>query len=78
MPKETEVQQMMLAPPDLAQEAPKENSEGYITGSLLASLDKAEGLTQEAYPVRWLCGHHALSPAVAKIVAAEFGWLEAA
>ena len=35
-------------------------------------------LKQEAYPVRWLRGHHSLSPAVAKIIAAELGWLEAA
>jgi hypothetical protein len=78
MPKETEVQQMMLAPPDPIQEVPKENSEGYKAGSLPASLDNAEGLTQQTYPVRWLCGRHTLSPAVAKIVAAEFGWLEVA
>lgn len=27
--------------------------------------------SHKAYPVRWLCEHYSLSPAVAKIVAAE-------
>jgi hypothetical protein len=45
---------------------------------LSASFDNTEGLKAEAYPVRWLRGHYALSPAMAKIIAAEFGWLEAA
>ena len=38
---------------------------------LPATLEDAEDLKPETYPVRWLRGHYPLSPAVAKIVAAE-------
>jgi hypothetical protein len=37
-----------------------------------------QGTKANAYPVRWLCGHYALSPVAAKIIAGELGWLEAA
>jgi hypothetical protein len=68
MSKEMAVQEIVFPP--RTQAAP-------LADSLPASSQHTEGLKQEAYPVRWLRGHYALSPAAAKIVAAECGWLEA-
>ena len=72
------MQEMMLAPPDPAQEAPREKVKQCDGSSLPASANNSEGPKPEAHPVRWLRGHHSLSPAAAKIIAAELGWLEAA
>jgi hypothetical protein len=69
------VDQIMLAPPDGAQEAPLGNSEA---GSFPASLDDGKGPERKGYSVRWLCHRYPLSPAAAKIISLEFGWLEAA
>lgn len=68
---------MLLTSTDPAREARREKSGRHAAGALPASFSNAEGLTQQTYPVRWLRGHYPLSPAPAKIIAAEIGWLEA-
>jgi hypothetical protein len=63
---------------DPAEKASTENLACYKAHSPSASLGSNAGPKQEAYPVRWLRDHYTLSPAAAKVIAAEFGWLEAA
>ena len=71
MSKEMAVQEIVFPSPNLPRAAPPAES-------LPASPQHTECPKPEAYPVRWLRGHYVLSPAVAKVIAAEFGWLEAA
>lgn len=66
--KEAAVKEKIFAASDPVEAAPAGN----------VSFGKTEGPKPEAYPVRWLRAHHALSRAEANTIAAELGWLEAA
>lgn len=58
------MQETMLPPLDRPQAAPPASSRA-------TCVDNGTGLKPETYPERWLRGHYALSPAAAKIIAAE-------